>query len=86
MKGGDVAMIAALHATGGFEGARIIVITESRGAGDISFVAPYVTGMDGPGVAGHGAHSPEESVNLNSRTMAAERAALLMRRLITGSR
>ena len=59
---------------------------ESRGAGDVSFVAPYVTGMDGLGVSGRGAHSPEESVNLNSLTMAAERAAVLMHRLITGSR
>ena len=55
---------------------------ESRGAGDISFVAPYTTGMDGLGVSGRGAHSPEESVNLNSLTMAAQRAAVLMRRLI----
>ncbi|MEO5816604.1 MAG: M20/M25/M40 family metallo-hydrolase [Gemmatimonadaceae bacterium] len=59
---------------------------ESSGAGDVSFVAPYMTGMDGLGVAGRGAHSPEESVNLNSLTMAAERAAILMRRLITGTR
>ncbi|MEP6731396.1 MAG: M20/M25/M40 family metallo-hydrolase [bacterium] len=59
---------------------------ESRGAGDVSFVAPYMTGMDGLGVAGRGAHSPEESVDLNSLTMAAERAAVLMRRLITGAR
>ena len=59
---------------------------ESRGAGDVSFVAPYLTGMDGLGVSGCGAHSPEESVNLNSLTMAAERAAVFMRRLITGAR
>ena len=57
---------------------------ESRGAGDVSFVAPYLTGMDGLGVSGSGAHSPEESVNLNSLTMAGERAAVLMYRLITG--
>jgi glutamate carboxypeptidase len=57
---------------------------ESRGAGDVSFVAPYLTGMDGLGVSGRGAHSPEESVNLNSLGMAAERAAVLMHRLITG--
>lgn len=55
---------------------------ESRGAGDISFVAPYTTGMDGLGVSGRGAHSPEESVNLNSLTMAAQRAAVFMRRLV----
>lgn len=59
---------------------------ESRGAGDVSFVAPYMTGMDGLGVSGQGAHSPDESVNLNSLTMAAERAAVFMRRLITGVR
>jgi glutamate carboxypeptidase len=55
---------------------------ESRGAGDVSFVAPYVTGMDGLGVTGRGSHSPAESVNLNSLTMAGERAAVLMLRLI----
>jgi glutamate carboxypeptidase len=59
---------------------------ESRGAGDVSFVAPYLTGMDGLGVSGRGAHSPEESVNLNSLTMAGERAAILIHRLITGAR
>ena len=57
---------------------------ESRGAGDVSFVAPFVVGMDGLGVSGRGAHSPEESVNLNSLTMAGERAAVIMYRLITG--
>jgi glutamate carboxypeptidase len=55
---------------------------ESRGAGDVSFVAPYLSGMDGLGVSGRGAHSPDESVNLNSITMAGERAAVLMHRLI----
>jgi glutamate carboxypeptidase len=59
---------------------------ESRGAGDVSFVAPYLTGMDGLGVTGRGAHSPEESLNLNSLTMAGERAAVLIHRLIIGSR
>ena len=57
---------------------------ESRGAGDVSFVAPFLTGMDGLGVSGRGAHSPDESVNLNSLRMAGERAAILMHRLITG--
>jgi glutamate carboxypeptidase len=59
---------------------------ESRGAGDVSFVAPYLTGMDGLGVSGRGAHSPEESVYLNSLTMASERAAVFMYRLINGVR
>ncbi len=59
---------------------------ESRGAGDVSFVAPYLTGMDGLGTSGRGSHSPDESVNLNSLIMAGERAAVLMHRLITGAR
>ena len=59
---------------------------ETRGAGDVSFVAPYLVGMDGLGVSGRGAHSLEEAVNLNSLTMAAERAAVLMHRLITRTR
>jgi glutamate carboxypeptidase len=59
---------------------------ESRGAGDVSFVAPYTAGMDGLGVSGRGAHSPDESVNLNSLTMAAERAAVFIHRLIIGAR
>jgi glutamate carboxypeptidase len=59
---------------------------ESRGAGDVSFVAPYLVGMDGLGVSGRGAHSPAESVNLNSLTMAGERAAVFLYRLITEPR
>lgn len=57
---------------------------ESRGAGDVSFVAPILVGIDGLGVSGRGAHSPEESVNLNSLRMAGERAAIFMHRLING--
>ena len=53
----------------------------SRGAGDVSFVAPFVPGMDGLGVSGRGSHSPQESVSLPSLRMAAERAAVLMARL-----
>ncbi|MBA3646592.1 MAG: M20/M25/M40 family metallo-hydrolase, partial [Gemmatimonadaceae bacterium] len=56
---------------------------ESRGAGDISFVAPYIPGLDGLGVLGGGAHSPRESVNIPSLKMQAERAAVMMSRLVT---
>ena len=54
---------------------------ERRGAGDISFVAELVAGLDGIGVDGFGSHSPEEGVYLPSIKMAAERAAVLMLRL-----
>jgi glutamate carboxypeptidase len=56
---------------------------ESRGAGDISFVAPFIPGIDGLGVSGGGAHSPRETVNLPSLKMQAERAAVMMSRLVT---
>lgn len=52
-----------------------------RGAGDISFVAPIIDGIDGLGALGGGSHTPEERVNLPSLIMQTERAALLMSRL-----
>jgi len=57
-----------------------------RGAADISFVAPYVDGIDGLGLYGTGAHTPEEEVDLASMAAVAKRAALLMTRLTTGAR
>ncbi len=53
----------------------------SRGAGDISFVAPLIDGIDGLGALGTGAHAPEERVNLNSLQMQTERTAMLLERL-----
>ena len=52
-----------------------------RGAGDVSFVAPLIDGLDGLGTSGDGSHTPEESVNLPSLRMQTERAALLIYRL-----
>ena len=52
-----------------------------RGAGDISFVAPYVDGLDGLGASGGGSHGPEEFVYLESIRRQAKRAALLIYRL-----
>ncbi len=54
---------------------------DRRGAGVISFVSGIVDGLDGLGVTGFGAHSPEEGIYLPSLKMAAERAAVLMMRL-----
>jgi glutamate carboxypeptidase len=55
-----------------------------RGAGDVSFVAPYVDAMDGLGADGIGSHSPNEEVNLKSLPMQTERAAVLIYRLTKG--
>ena len=52
-----------------------------RGAGDLSFVAPLIDGMEGLGAIGDGSHSPNESVNLPSLGMQTERAAVLLYRL-----
>ena len=53
-----------------------------RGAGDISFVAPMITGLDGLGAMGSGSHTPNERVNLATLPMQTERAAILMYRLL----
>ncbi len=54
-----------------------------RGASDLSFAAAHVAmgALGGIGVEGRGAHSPDETVDLESLTKAAERAALLIHRL-----
>ncbi len=53
-----------------------------RGAADTSFVADYVACLDGLGTMGKGAHTPQESVNLNSIEALTKRTALLIYRLI----
>lgn len=52
-----------------------------RGGGDISYVAEYSDGIDGLGVDGRGAHSPDETVNLNSLPRSTARAAIYINRL-----
>ena len=52
-----------------------------RGAGDLSFVAPFVDGVEGLGALGNGSHSPNESVSLPALTMQTERAAVMLYRL-----
>jgi glutamate carboxypeptidase len=54
---------------------------QSRGAADVSFVAPYIPGLDGLGSLGGGAHSPQEWVHLPTLEMQTARAAVLMARL-----
>lgn len=52
-----------------------------RGAGDVSFVAKYIAGVDGLGASGSGGHTVRERVNLPSITTATKRAAVLIYRL-----
>ncbi len=53
-----------------------------RGAGDISFVAKYVDGLDGLGTMGGGSHTPKEYMDLENFKVLTQRAALLIYRLI----
>jgi glutamate carboxypeptidase len=52
-----------------------------RGAADISFVAPYSDSLAGMGAFGSGGHTPNESLDLSSMSLAIKRAALLIYRL-----
>ena len=52
-----------------------------RGAGDISFVAPYVSGIGGLGAHGSGSHSDRETIDLATLQRQIQRAALLIYRL-----
>lgn len=53
-----------------------------RGAADTSFVAAYVDCLDGLGTMGTGAHTPQETVNLNTIEALTKRTAILIYRLI----
>ena len=54
----------------------------TRGAGDISFAAPYVPGLVGVGILGEGYHAEGETAYLDSLPKQAKRNAVLMERLI----
>lgn len=52
-----------------------------RGAGDISYIAAYVSCVDGLGASGKGSHAPGETINLKEFPTLIKRAALTMYRL-----
>lgn len=52
-----------------------------RGAADISFVADYVSGLDGLGSMGTGAHTPQETVDLATFNALIQRTAVFIYRL-----
>ena len=57
-----------------------------RGAGDISFVAPYVDSLSGLGANGTGSHAPGEMVDLTRLPLQSKRAAVMINRLIQAPR
>ncbi|MGE5688059.1 MAG: M20/M25/M40 family metallo-hydrolase [Gemmatimonadota bacterium] len=52
-----------------------------RGAADVAFAAPYTAAINGLGVRGGGAHTPDEWVDLRSLPTATARAAAFLLRL-----
>ena len=52
-----------------------------RGAADISFVAPYTDALAGMGALGEGGHTPNESLELDTMSLAVKRAAIFIYRL-----
>jgi glutamate carboxypeptidase len=52
-----------------------------RGAGDIAYVAPYLSGIDGLGAMGRGAHSLNETSDKRTFKDLTKRAAILIYRL-----
>jgi glutamate carboxypeptidase len=53
-----------------------------RGAGDVSFVAPYVDSLSGLGANGSGSHAPGETVDLARLPLQSKRTAVMISRLI----
>jgi glutamate carboxypeptidase len=83
---GNIALLTKLN-----EGNRALGLPEIealdpmlRGAGDVSFVAPFVDSLDGLGAVGTGAHAPGETVDLSRLPQQSKRTALLIYRLIQG--
>ena len=57
------------------------LLPSKRGAGDVSFVAPYVDSISGFGSLGGGAHAPGETVDLSRQSLQTKRTALFLYRL-----
>jgi glutamate carboxypeptidase len=53
----------------------------TRGAGDVQFIAPYIPGIDGLGASGSGAHTDEEDLELASIERGAIKAAIMIYRM-----
>ncbi|MEO6916767.1 MAG: peptidase dimerization domain-containing protein, partial [Chitinophagaceae bacterium] len=63
-------------------GATVAGDPDSRGAGDISYIARYLACIDGLGASGKGAHAPGETINLKEFPVLVQRSAILIYRLI----
>lgn len=82
-KEGNWALLRELEGVGRDLGLGPIDVIDpgTRGAADISFVAPIVASLAGLGPVGDGAHAPGETMDLTSLPIVTKRAALLIHRL-----
>ncbi len=82
--GGNRALLATLDQVSRDIGTGPIVAHDpsQRGAGDISFVATLVSGLDGLGGLGEHDHAPGEYTDLEEMTALTKRAALLLDRVL----
>jgi glutamate carboxypeptidase len=80
---GNLALLATLNGVNRALGYPTVEANDPgrRGAGDISFVAPYVSGLGGLGVHGAGSHTERETADLSTLAQQIKRAALLIYRL-----
>jgi glutamate carboxypeptidase len=77
---GDAALLSKLDEVNRALGAPNMEAADPmiRGAGDASFVAPFVAVLDGLGAPGTGMHAPGESVDLARFPLQTKRVALLI--------
>lgn len=80
---GNLAILDVLNGVNRSLGAPLVEANDPgrRGAGDISFVAPYVSGVGGLGVHGGGSHTERETIDLSTLPQQIKRTALLIYRL-----
>jgi len=80
---GNIALLAILDEVSRTLGAGPVEAHDpsKRGAGDVSFVAKDVDGLDGLGALGDNDHAPGEWVDLDALPLLTKRTALLMHRL-----
>ena len=82
--GGNHALLATLDQVSRDIGTGPVVVHDpsKRGAGDISFIATQVSGLDGLGGWGDLDHAPGEWTDLDEMLTLTQRAALLMNRVL----
>jgi glutamate carboxypeptidase len=82
---GNIALLAKLNEVNNTLGEAVMEPFDPmlRGAGDISFIAPYVDSISGMGAVGGGAHAAGEWVDLTRLPLQSKRAALFIYRLTT---